>query len=342
MNTVTSTAKNQEFEQVYLHSSQFPDQVYRDYLTGFKQQKIPHKFHYDSVKQSQKWLKIHQVYSPSRNDQNCVVSYEKCFAETANIVKNSAVIEVIGLGSGGGTKDTLLLSQLSKTNHQLFYYPIDVSLSLSVISAQKARSTCPQVLVKPVVCDLLHADDLIKQIDYGTNNQNLENSQKIITFFGMIPNFTPDEIMPILSNFLNKGDILLLSANLAPGDDYLAGINQVIHQYDNQLTKDWLMTILTDVGITDETGKINFSIEPDHQLNDLSRIIAHFELATDINFPLQEEQIIWHKGDKVQLFFSYRYTTAKVKKVLSSYQIQVLDYWEAPNQQEAVYICQKN
>ena len=49
------------FEQVFVHPSQFPDQVYQDYLASFSGKKINHKFHYDSVKQSQKWLKIHKI-----------------------------------------------------------------------------------------------------------------------------------------------------------------------------------------------------------------------------------------------------------------------------------------
>ena len=43
------------FEQVFVHPSQFLDQVYQDYLVSFSGKKINHKFHYDSVKQSQKW-----------------------------------------------------------------------------------------------------------------------------------------------------------------------------------------------------------------------------------------------------------------------------------------------
>lgn len=326
---------NKEFEEVYIHSSQFPDQVYKDYREGFKLKKIPHKFHYDSVKQSQKWLKLHQVFSPSRNNLDCVVSYEQCFGKTAEILKDSSKIEVIGLGSGGGTKDTLLLSSLVKTTPEIFYYPIDVSLSLAVISAQKARANYPQIEIKPVVCDLLYADNLIKQISQKNN------SKKIITFFGMIPNFTPNEIMPILSNFLQSGDLLLMSANLAPGDDYLEGIKKISCQYDNDLTKDWLMTILLDAGIDINDGKIKFTIEDDLQGNDLKRIIAHFELEKDVTFQLDEETIEWKKQDKVQLFFSYRYTTERVKKTLKNYHIEVIEYWEANNQEEAVYICQK-
>lgn len=327
--------QNQNFEQVYLHSSQFPEQVYQDYLEGFKQQKIPHKFHYDSVKQSQKWLKIHEAFSPSRNNQDCVVSYEQCFEKTATILNNKSVVELIGLGSGGGTKDTLLLSSLITTNKELIYYPIDVSLSLAVISAQKARNNYPQVSVKPVVCDLLYADNLIKQL----SSEN--NSQKIITFFGMIPNFTPEEILPILNNFLNQDDILLLSANLAPGDNYLAGIEKILPQYDNDLTKDWLMTILTDVGILESNGKINFTIENDQKISDLKRINAHFLLNEDVTLQLDEEIIKWQKNDQIQLFFSYRYTTEKVKIILQEYNINVVEYWEAPNQEEAIYLCQK-
>lgn len=326
---------NKELEEVYIHSSQFPEQVYKDYREGFKLKKIPHKFHYDSVKQSQKWLKLHQVFSPSRNNQDCVVSYEECFAKTVEILKDSSKIEVIGLGSGGGTKDTLLLSSLDKTNSEIFYYPIDVSLSLAIISAQKARANHPQIGIKPVVCDLLYADNLIKQISQTSN------SKKILTFFGMIPNFTPNEIMPILSNFLQSGDILLMSANLAPGNDYLEGIKKISYQYDNDLTKDWLMTILIDAGIDINDGKIEFTIEDDLQGNDLKRIVAHFELQKDVTFQLDETTIEWQKGDKVQLFFSYRYTTDKVKQTLKKYHLEVMEYWEAPNQEEAVYICQK-
>lgn len=327
--------QNQNFEQVYLHSSQFPDQVYQDYLAGFKQQNIPHKFHYDSVKQSQKWLKIHQVFSPSRNNQDCVVSYEQSFAKTAQILNNNSLVELIGLGSGGGTKDTLLLSSLVTTNKKLIYYPIDVSLSLAVISAQKARNNYPQVLVKPIVCDLLYADNLIQQLD----QQN--NSQKIITFFGMIPNFTPDEILPILNNFLNKDDLLLMSANLAPGNDYLTGIKKIMPQYDNNLTKDWLITILNDAGIIESNGQINFTIENDQKISDLKRINAHFLLNEDVTLQLDEETIKWHKHDKIQLFFSYRYTTEKLKNILQDYNINVVEYWEAPNQEEGIYLCQK-
>ncbi|MGK7922023.1 MAG: L-histidine N(alpha)-methyltransferase [Trichodesmium sp.] len=325
------------FEQVFVHPSQFPDQVYQDYLVSFSGKQINHKFHYDSVKQSQKWLKIHQEYSPSRNDQNCVDVYEKCFQKTAETLDKFSSLQLIGLGSGGGTKDSLLLSYLSnKQERELIYYPLDVSLSLAIISAQKARSSLTELSVQPIVCDLLHADDLMLQIQ-----KRDEEERRIITFFGMIPNFYPQQIFPILNNFLTEGDLLLLSANLAPGSDYVQGIEKILPQYDNKLTEDWLITVLEDVGINSTNGNIKFGIKDDEENPNLKRVNADFELKNDVNFKLDEQLIEWKSGDKIGLFFSYRYTTAKLKEILSSYGINILNYWESANQEEGVYLCQK-
>ncbi|OZH53846.1 hypothetical protein AFK68_14865 [Hydrocoleum sp. CS-953] len=325
-----------KFEQVFVHPSQFPDQVYQDYLVSFSGKQINHKFHYDSVKQSQKWLKIHQEYSPSRNDRDAINTYEKCFQKTAETLDKFSSIQLIGLGSGGGTKDSLLLSYLSNQRRELIYYPLDVSLSLAIISAQKARSSLTELSVQPIVCDLLHADDLMFQIQ-----KRDEQERRIITFFGMIPNFYPQQIFPTLNNFLNEGDLLLLSANLAPGSDYVQGIEKILPQYDNELTKDWLITVLEDVGVNHENGNIQFGIKDDEENPNLKRVNADFELNNDVSFKLDDELIEWKSGDKIGLFFSYRYTTTKLQEILSSYGINILNYSESANQEEGVYLCQK-
>ncbi|NEP15196.1 MAG: L-histidine N(alpha)-methyltransferase, partial [Symploca sp. SIO2C1] len=233
-----------------------------------------------------------------------------------------------------GEKDKLLVSHIFNTNRALTYYPVDVSLSLSIISAQKVRQAFPDLDVQPIVCDLLHSDDLILLID------NQEKEQKnVITFFGMIPNFYPEEILPILSNFLSQEDLLLFSANLAPGSDYLQGVEKVFPQYNNELTKEWLITVLLDAGVEREDGTIKFGIEDDGQK--IKRIAAYFELEKDVKLKLEDELIEWKSGDKVRLFFSYRYTSAMIQEILSAYGINVLAYWEAANQEEGIYLCQK-
>lgn len=324
----------QKFEKVYVHSSQFPEQVYRDYLACFSSKEINHKFHYDSVKQSQKWLRLHKEYSPSRNNEDCIYAYTDCFQKAMELLGDSRKLQLIGLGSGGGTKDNLFVSHLHHLH--LTYYPVDVSLSLSLISAQKVSMSFPDVSIQPIVCDLLHAGDLMYHID-----QEQRPGTRILTFFGMIPNFYPGQILPILSNFIKHQDLLLFSANLAPGNDYSKGIQTILPQYNNDLTKDWLITVLTDVGVNPDDGIIKFEIEPDQEYPDVHRITAYFELKRDVSFKLDRNLIQWQVGERVCLFFSYRYTTPMIQKVLKNYQIDVLASVEAANQEEGVYLCRK-
>ena len=54
--------------RVAIHASQFPENVRRDLLESLRTRRVNHKFHYDSVKQTQQWLALHQAFSPSRTD----------------------------------------------------------------------------------------------------------------------------------------------------------------------------------------------------------------------------------------------------------------------------------
>src|SRR5437667_8402689 len=111
---------------VAIHSSQFPENVRRDLLDSLRSRQINHKFHYDSLKQTQKWLALHQAYSPSRTDSDCTEVYERSFRAAAKLIENSR-IHLLGLGCGGGKKDSRLLKLLREAGKDLFYTPCDVS-----------------------------------------------------------------------------------------------------------------------------------------------------------------------------------------------------------------------
>src|SRR5579862_4204441 len=121
---------------VAIHASQFPDNVRRDLLQSLRSRKIAHKFHYDSVKQTQKWLALHQQFSPSRQDADCRAIYEQSFVAAATRIKSKRV-HLIGLGCGGGQKDTQLLKKL-KLGREIFYTPCDVAVAMVLTARQTA------------------------------------------------------------------------------------------------------------------------------------------------------------------------------------------------------------
>src|SRR5258708_23263723 len=90
---------------VAIHPSQFPEQVRRDLLASLRTRQVNHKFHYDSIKQTQKWLALHQAYSPSRTDADCAATYDASFA-TATARINASSVHLVGLGCGGGGQGT--------------------------------------------------------------------------------------------------------------------------------------------------------------------------------------------------------------------------------------------
>ncbi len=323
-------------EQVYFHASQFPDRVTHEYTESFIRRCINHKFHYHTTRQSQQWLNLHNTYSPTQQSQGYHRAYEQCLHATLDTLRQDR-FDLISLGCGGGEKEVLLHSLLADRKASMVnYYPVDVSHALAITATRTMRREYPDLHIQPMVCDLLHADDLISYMPRG-------GTARLITFFGMIPNFTPATILPILNQFLSSEDLLLFSANLAPGDSYTLGMEAVLPQYDNLPTREWLMSVLRDVGISKLDGDITVTINSDSAQPDttLKKIAAYFTVRQPVRLAINDQVIDWQPGERVQLFFSYRYTTPLVKEYLDQHGIEVLNNWEFNNQEEGLYLCRK-
>jgi L-histidine N-alpha-methyltransferase len=340
---------------VTIHASQFPEKVRRDLLESLRVRQVNHKFHYDSVKQTQKWFALHQAYSPSRNDADCQAVYEQGFKVATAKIKTPRV-HVIGLGCGGGQKDTRLLKLLKKAGREIFYTPCDVSTAMVLVARQTVLAVMPENNCFPFVCDLATADDLLEAFDQiiwegrrvgdpnfsGTAARHpSQEGTRLVTFFGMIPNFEPEIILPKLASLVRPKDFLLFSANLAPGREYAAGVKKVLPQYDNPLTRDWLMTFLLDLGVGHNDGELRFKIEDD-RANGLKRIVAGFHFTRARWIEVDGERFDFHAGESIRLFFSYRYTPERVCKVLARFGLEVCDQWTTKSEEEGVFLVRRS
>ncbi|MED5495263.1 MAG: L-histidine N(alpha)-methyltransferase, partial [Verrucomicrobiota bacterium] len=214
-----------------VHPSQFPGAVRRQLVAALRAGNVPPKFLYDSVRQTQKWLEVHQAHSPSRINADVTRIYDAAFEDALGQALGQAVA-LVGLGCGGGQKDTRCLAKLQPSIPELHYMPCDVSQAMTLVAREAAAELLPLGQVHPLVCDLAEADDLGQALDDLLPGE----AKRVFTFFGMIPNLEPDVILPKLRALLRDGDQLLFSANLAPGRDYRAGVERVLPQYDNAET----------------------------------------------------------------------------------------------------------
>jgi L-histidine Nalpha-methyltransferase len=319
---------------VTIHASQFPENVRRDLLQSLRTRQINHKFHYDSIKQTQQWLALHQSFSPSRTDADCSATYDRSFEAVAQRI-TAPRVHLIGLGCGGGQKDTRLLELLQESGKQISYTPSDVSTAMVLVAWQTASAILAQEKCAPLVCDLASAEDLPSVLAEHTPS----DAARLITFFGMIPNFEPAVILPRLAALMRPADHLLFSANLSPGSDYSAGVQRVLPLYDNALTRDWLMTFLLDLGVEPADGTLRFVVEDDPDRSGLKRIAAYFRFLHPRDIFVDGERFGFRPGDDVRLFFSYRHTPGLVRTMLGHYGLHVHDQWVTGSEEEGVFLA---
>jgi uncharacterized SAM-dependent methyltransferase len=318
---------------ISVHASQFPDQVRQDLLDSLRTRQVNHKFHYDSIKQTQKWLELHQAYSPSRTDADCAATYNQGFAAAAATI-TARRVHLIGLGCGGGQKDVRLLELLWRAGKTVFYTPSDVSTAMVLVARRAALAVVPEEHCSPLVCDLATAHDLASVLE----RLSVPDSARFITFFGMLPNFEPQVILPRLAELLRPGDTLLLSANLAPGPDYAAGVQKILPLYDNAMTRDWLMTFLSDFGVETADGEIQFCVEDVPISGGLKRVVANFRFKRSRKIILDEHEFGFEPGATIRVFFSYRHTPALVRALTSEHGFQIVDQWITRSEEEGVFL----
>jgi hypothetical protein len=153
----------------------------------------------------------------------------------------------------------------------------------------------------------------------------------------MMPNFEPEIILPRLGSLIRPADRLLLSANLVPGTDYAEGMRRILPLYDNEPTRDWLLSFLLELGVGSSSGKLEFSIEAGQK--SLKRVVARFHFAADCEIGVGSERICFLSGDSLRLFFSYRHTPALVENLLAENGMEVLERWTARSGEEGVFLA---
>jgi len=325
-------------ETVTVDESQFPEAVQRDLLECWRRREVLPKFHYETYRQARHWLALHEAHSPARRDPECAAIYDRAFAATGNMLTEAGA-RVVGLGCGGGQKDARLIQILASHKAPLSYLPCDASMPLVLTAQHAVEAVLPGICCDPLVCDLGRCEDLAQSIDRVAGQTGLPG-RRIFTFFGMIPNFDPGFIFPRLRKALGAEDWLLCSANLAPGQNYRAGVEAVLPGYDNDLTREWLFVFLNDCGVERDHGEIRFGIEEDGR--GFLRIVANFCIAKRIEVAVLGEKFEFKEGDKILLFYSYRYQPAQVEGLLRGQGMEAAQQWMAPSVEEGVFLCRRH
>jgi L-histidine Nalpha-methyltransferase len=321
-----------------VHPSREPIRVQQRLLDSLAQKEMDHQFHYVSPRQAQLWLDVHQQHSPARQDKNVLDLYQEVFAFCAKQVCGSA--QVVGLGCGGGKKDAALIQALSKRASALSYLAADVSPALvQEARLQVAHSTgLGRESLQAWVVDLREVveDTLPWKLGFEAWGEGAE--QRFFTFLGMLPNFDPHQVLPILSRWLRPQDFLILSANLSPGDDYEAGCQAILPQYDNPETRRWLFAVLEDLGVAGGLADLSFGLG---EVLGIKRIESSFTFPKKCRIDMEGVSFSYEKGERLRLFYSNRFRPSQLDRLLERCDFVSRFSQLSESREEGVWVVQK-
>ena len=146
---------------------------------------------------------------------------------------------------------------------------------------------------------------------------------RLITLYGVLPNLDPLSLLRCLAKNMGPKDLLLFSANLAPGENGRRGALRVLSQYDNPLTHKWLQGVVLRTRPRLSPGSIQFGVYPDTTQSSLSRIEAR-----------------WFVGSKAThtLFSSRRPTLSQVESWIRTSGLTRIHQWIEPKGEEGVWL----
>jgi uncharacterized SAM-dependent methyltransferase len=322
--------------QITVHPSCFPARQTAAVQAALRTRQVPGKLHYLSTAQTQAWLAVHERHAPSRADEDCTAAYDAAFARATTLVRDGTEVAVVGLGAGGGQKDARMVRTLAAEGVFPVHLAHDVSVPMVITAVSAVQRENPNVESLPLVADLLEADDLP-----AVAESLLGDAPRVVLFFGLIPNFEPAVILPRLAALIRPQDVLLFSANLAPGSDYRAACELILSQYDNPETRAWLWLFLKDLGFEEADGTMRFGIEPCPQDPGLLRIVANWEQTGRREVVVGGDSFTWNPGDQARLFFSYRHTPQTTHRLLADQGLQIQQQWITADGAEGIFLCRR-
>lgn len=315
------------------HDSQYPARVAEQLRHGLRARKLPGKFLYESPAQAQRWLAYHQAYSPSRTESALLALYQQAF-QAALLALSPTALHYVSLGCGGGNKDALFLQQATPRCSALVFTPTDTSAALVVETMLRVQSALPALTTAPLVVDL----DVEPALTPWLAQHETAAHRRLLSCFGMLPNFAYRTFLPYVKNLMRHGDMLLLSANLSPGL-YADAVGRILPQYDNPLARAWYAGLLDSLGFT--ASQIQLAVHTCLLRTDghIWQIRAEATVQHPMQLTVYDEVFNYTAGDTLEVFFSNRFTPQVMPAVLAEAGLTVVETFLFDSQEEAIYLC---
>ena len=225
---------------------------------------LPASALYSHPKLGRLWKQVHLACSPFRHRP----AITRLYQQPAVLVRKKLTrpYSFIALGCADGAKELLLLKKMPPP---ACLWAGDINLSL----ARRAASRLPACQKRSFKIDLVEP---LPAFHLPPSTPRATRHPLLVTLFGVLPNLDPLPLLERVARVMRKGDLLLFSANLAPGRLGIRGARQILPQYDNPPTRRWLEAAVHHYRPRLPQGRLEFGVFPDPRQTSLARIEARW------------------------------------------------------------------
>jgi dimethylhistidine N-methyltransferase len=207
-------------------------------------------------------------------------------------------IELIGLGTGAGTKTRILIEALEKP---AAYIPVDISEKQLRKSAALFRRIFPNLEILPVCADYLQPVMLPSPRHKAARN--------VVYFPGStIGNFEPNEALEFLRRIANvsgRGGGLLIGVDLQKDQKVIEAAYNDKAGVTAQFNLNLLAHINREIGANFDLGRWQHRAIYN---SEAGRIEMYLISATDQMVRIQDREFHFHAGEKILTEHSYKHT----------------------------------
>ncbi len=295
-------------------------QFYEDVLHGLKStpKHLSSKYFYDKTGDLlfQKIMRCPEYYL---TDCELEILKEQSEAITQQIKKQGESYDVIGLGTGDGSKSVFLIEEMLKKNLISNYFPVDISAHVINKLESKLPSQFPRLNVKGFNGEYI---DMLHQIAvYSTH-------PKIVLFLGSnIGNFSPTEAFQFcqqIRHYLQKEDLCYI------GFDLKKHPQTILNAYNDKqgFTKAFNLNLLTRIN---NAFHANFELENfDHYPTydpEAGTCKSFLISLKQQNIQIGEENIAFYKNEAIHMEVSQKYNLTDINTLAEKSGFQIVDYF---------------
>jgi uncharacterized SAM-dependent methyltransferase len=300
--------------------SRLQSELFSELKSEIQAGRIDQKFLYWDVRAAVRWQEIAELstYMTAQSSMNILAEYAPDMM--ANIIEraNADTFSFINFGVGTGVKDYLILENLlSLQDGDVFYFPVDESLSMMQITIQSMQDLVAEFGDRLRIHYVLDEfDDLERFTPNVTRAEDefraAKSSARVIALLGgSLGNFQ-DEVQ--LLGYMKK----LLRSNsdhIILGLEFIAGRSdeELVSNYNDERMKKFLYGPISDVGDSepDWENKFSYTVTRDSRSKiPNSRTVVGY---------------VQHSGHNVELFQSTKYDQASIEQLLVSSGFEIVD-----------------